>query len=1169
MFSYLHGIRPGNRRSAVPPSTALQPNASSRYHHEASTYNSSSSTGHILPGTSHIIGNHESSPVSPAPPVLPPILRVTTGYESYEAVQTGSSNHEERLVLAMMPEASRQEASLKLTDPTHSSGNLAEGIEEEGRRYPPKMTGARPLSQVPERPRPAVSRGKRPIDRAFENMQAYREPPRRQGTGHHSEGLELLQRVQTQPPLPTTKALYRQSQSPQQHSLPPQRQAPIPPGRASEAEIQTTTQKSQGKNKFNLLNPMSLLVRRRSAQAVEQAYLQDQRASGLRLPDDYDPRIRGKLIHDFSAPRGSRPISANEGNIQMLRPDQQRDKLKPLRSAKTSISEGESPNNTEREHTPIFKENFEDDFGPWSEDLDSPAKRKSSAFLYQASLHGLKTVPNPASLPAFARNLPSNLLNSTNTSRQTSSPPSKGSLEVLMELPLPHQKPARSSPPNSSSSSQSRSTSINDSMSQNLGSPQRFKSNASRFSFDLAGVGSVAQEKLLEEKHRQHAKKMEQENRFSVDVDAYDEDDTYDEFNSNINDEEDDGGFEEKVPGVNADAEDVETPALAQLTDNLNSVTPNKSSFESAASQISTGLTSPSTTRNSQGRTSSLVASKVVISSVEPESAMNTSSKEDIARPKSTPGLRSDSGLQVHALQRETASESNLAGLPQRHEQDEHDDMYFDDGMIDDFGDGDYQPFDESVFDDDTSRVYGLPLRDLRPLSDTQRPIEYDASRIAGTGDDLRITNQLSEPDISFSAQESMGGRDHSINEKNDTIADPTQISNAPLSKLPTGLTQDNLGLHDKLASAANQAALDGKFNRTCSQSSVQGFHGDAPPSLGIASNHLDHVDRLFYAETDRESTDFAYDDAHIAFTESEEDDPIIAAANAEALENDDDGFYGQEFGFFARASSSSESEYVNGGYFGPRNIEGIHRMNSGRDNFREPSLTPITERSEWSNRNSVVSLAMHGYPLSSQYQSNPQLMDLLRVEEGEEMSMEALRKLRRGAWGGSNASLQSSSNSQNSGSPLNYVSPGIATIPMIHATNSNGSIVSPGNQNMGASFSSFSSSNDIVSSNDSDASLIIDDTTITLSQSQPGLVMQPMAPPARPPPRPPTESSPIQRSVANTPWTPGHKRNSSGAESVSYREEGGKWFVEKTRVLEETGEIEVLERSVIENGRI
>lgn len=42
-----------------------------------------------------------------------------------------------------------------------------------------------------------------------------------------------------------------------------------------------------------------------------------------------------------------------------------------------------------------------------------------------------------------------------------------------------------------------------------------------------------------------------------------------------------------------------------------------------------------------------------------------------------------------------------------------------------------------------------------------------------------------------------------------DTVADLSQRAQAAFSNKPAGLTQDNLGLHDKLAFAANQAALE------------------------------------------------------------------------------------------------------------------------------------------------------------------------------------------------------------------------------------------------------------------------------------------------------------------------------------------------------------------------
>jgi hypothetical protein len=47
--------------------------------------------------------------------------------------------------------------------------------------------------------------------------------------------------------------------------------------------------------------------------------------------------------------------------------------------------------------------------------------------------------------------------------------------------------------------------------------------------------------------------------------------------------------------------------------------------------------------------------------------------------------------------------------------------------------------------------------------------------------------------------------------------------------------------------------------------------------------------------------TDFAGDD-RFAFDDDMNDDLLIAEANDQALENDDEEFYGLEFGFFARA---------------------------------------------------------------------------------------------------------------------------------------------------------------------------------------------------------------------------------------------------------------------------
>lgn len=172
------------------------------------------------------------------------------------------------------------------------------------------------------------------------------------------------------------------------------------------------------------------------------------------------------------------------------------------------------------------------------------------------------------------------------------------------------------------------------------------------------------------------------------------------------------------------------------------------------------------------------------------------------------------------------------------------------------------------------------------------------------------------------------------------------------------------------------------------------------------------------------------YDDNDDAYF----DDAIVAAANAEALENDDDGFYGQEFGFYAQADGTGASELTNGGYFGPRRVEGITRNHSSRGKFQEPSLTPITEKSEWSTRNSMISVKAHGGTHPNSALASPglaQLVDMGNLDD--EMSLSALLKLRRGAWGGSNGSLRSTAGS----SPPHTISPS-------HRASLNGAEASP-----------------------------------------------------------------------------------------------------------------------------
>jgi hypothetical protein len=232
---------------------------------------------------------------------------------------------------------------------------------------------------------------------------------------------------------------------------------------------------------------------------------------------------------------------------------------------------------------------------------------------------------------------------------------------------------------------------------------------------------------------------------------------------------------------------------------------------------------------------------------------------------------------------------------------------------------------------------------------------------------------------------------------------------------------------HTALVEAANRAEAEGRFARKASvdvgnssselddASSVSHSRPSLVPDEGRFS--LDTVG--FPPDDDVYGTDMSFQDDYdySDYDSALENDPMIAAANAEALAYDDEGFYGREFGFYA-AAGDAQSEW--GGVF----ASGLNRAVSGRNAVREPNLTPITERSEYSTRNSFISL--NHFRDGSLPISSPGLAQLARMSpydwpgEEEDMSIDALMKLRKGAFGGSASSLPSSTaNSPRNSSPF------------------------------------------------------------------------------------------------------------------------------------------------------
>lgn len=1133
MFSYLQARRPNNRRSALPSATAPQRTAPPRYYHEAPPY-SADASGEPVSYSAHSEESPSSpSPVSPDPPKLPPIPRVASQHEPRERVEEhGFSQWEQS---SMESHRNNTEGPIVTLSGSAMGDLSATGMstkdEPEGASSPQMMAPAAVLTSQDQFLNQRLRLTHSPYDPINSNFESSLGHPRPKSAGNVT-------------------------------SIPQPRRPPPPPpvapqGKPLQPVVGVASQARLAKTKLNLLNPMSLLTRRRSSQAVTEAtsdkYFQAKSPNipGVNLPDDYDPRIRGNVVHDFSAPRPGHSVPSNGLNIIGGDLKNNRDsrgvnqhRISP-NSNSVPVPEEDSPSSLEREHTPIFKEHFDDDVGLEQSRHDEMAKQGAPAFMYQLSLKESYLDPDSLSLPPFARNLPNRLSKTAEGVYPASSHSSQPPLEVVLETSLAGDPSAensmKSSPPISPPKARSRASSSTDSPFQSAGIPKRLKSNASRFSFDLAGVGSSAQEKLLEEKHRQKAKRESRESGASGGSDISDaRNDADDDGGYSDYDDIYDDGFEERIPGVNTDASDPLVPLSLQTIQKSHYLSPIDSTFASPKGLGSAGLPSPDIPSDSKDQP---LGSAFPHPSLHQQSTNSSRSSITSNDTSFEPQSRHASGDHVnlpnssHSIDTKDSSNTQLAGLPSRHNVEE-DDLYFDDGMIEDLENRDDQAFDESVFDDDTSRIYGLPLRDLKPLSETPK---IDKAQDKGNlhGNDSPPSAQGIEGSQAEVGSARMKSRDSFI--EYNRKAHPT-FSHA------AGLTEDNLAAyHDALAFAANQAALNGEFNRRQSLVSPNqdGNLNDIDSAPGMTPDDgraSQEINGLCYGQGIDDPEDFSFDD-------DLSDDPIIAAANAEALENDDDGFYGQEFGFFARGTGSAE--YANGGYFGPRGVEGIGRSFSGRVNFQEPSLTPITERSEWSNRNSAISLAMHGYAQPMQPTlSSPglaQLADMMSREE-DNMSLSALMKLRRGAWGGSSTSLQSSSGSQISGSPLNFL------------PNNPGSSAPVATNPAGSTFS-LASSNGLTSS-DSDASP--SSPTITIAtHTLPAVASTPSR----------SEGSPVRppSSHLKSP-AKGHSRNNSGADSVSYLHEkdgdGGRWVVEKRRLME-GGKVEVFGREVLQEGMI
>lgn len=819
---------------------------------------------------------------------------------------------------------------------------------------------------------------------------------------------------------------------------------------------QTTSNTDNPKPKKGLpflKKPMStLLMRRKNSQ-----HAPDLRPLPLaKRPEDpvYDPRIMGTRVHDFSAPRPKKNTPNRDTTQTSLASPV------PMSAPLPAQDRFLSPSTTQTEQTPLSASN-----------LTTRAPSDASESIYSQDSRALKMTPSTASA---APQPPVSDLDTLTLSDAPPVPPkdnapisvqpkSPRASRLIDEEAYVHDRSSASH-----RAGRSRGPSLSGLSGKDIPSaiPRHMKSTSSRFSFDM--IGAAKQEKLLEDRHRQ--RELEKK---TADVPAPrdsrfdDSDDDGFDYDAMMEDD----GFEEDIPMVGNDFDDMDggfndglvdhmddhtgsnmnntlNRTLSTFDNNLNNTLnqnldddldeeldpdndqENFSGFVFQRSGPTSSITSPRsagflpTPRDAEGNRIGFAMSQYtpeMLSPLSPKGLLNQRLSQEMEA--GGLGIQGLDVPRVPSLENEAAFQKNQDLPPIRTEGSLNDDeLYYDDGMLEfernEFAEDlaappewDDTPFDESIFDNNDTDQFGRPIagafahaQSLKRSADQEEP-----NRASDATAPFSVDSEISKSTAhtSLSAGDKEEAEPQATRDSSATQSPPAPAAIAP-SSTPPG--DDPFAAYQAaLAAATYKAAASGKFQR-----------GSSPPPDETVLPEPDHSpdtpehDNAF-RQDDYESFDEYgdYNDSYENMADLElDDDAIIAEANADALANDCDGWYGQEFGFYSAPAGQQqgpEFEYANGGFFGPKG--GLDRSTSGRMISREPNLTPITERSEYSNRNSFMSLGMPGFGGTTPLQS-PGLAQLaLLGDRGDEMTLSALLRLRSRAWGGSQASLVSSHN--------------------------------------------------------------------------------------------------------------------------------------------------------------
>lgn len=719
---------------------------------------------------------------------------------------------------------------------------------------------------------------------------------------------------------------------------------------------------------------MTLLMRRRSSQPTV-----EKTKSARDLPDDFDPGIIYGTRHpDWSSgpKRGDQSQILTPVNGRHLPPALSSPVLAvtPNKLLKVEVVADEDPSaraEREKRRTPQFTENFnyEEPRKPVAQlEEEKPRAGKRTTRSPEPSV--VAAVPRTLASPVVRVRGPPPPTTVTSTIMRVWGPPPTTAPPSPSHAPEPVAEPQQDpdtdnegelhSPPDSSPTDGRPRVSLFD---HPLSLPHHIMANSSRFSFEGSSATGESTQDNINNPGRDESQGFD---RFDPD-----DSDSEQEMDPEDMDGDDDDGFERANEGLFGG----EATPVMQMG-NIG-IAVSRDSTPDAGTPVDSQFTG--VTGSGELPSMDPIPGTVVPFPGAGGAQMPLSKR--IANPRGY-DLSDDSDLDF-------LEEDGMAGY-----EDEEDDMYFDDGII---MDNQYQTAPETS------------------TSGSIREETTDNHVITHTNPLLATDPRLSLSTVGVSSGGAMLAEDGSMSPTHGSVTTGGGAGTANQSFPPflnpigggLGCTQEQAQFYapdgTMLEQDGTPMALNTLTRSLWMYQREQQRLADAAANTGYESDyHGDYSSQSGYYSVDD-------DDGGVAGYE-DEDDTMVAEANAEALAYDTE-FYGQEFGFYPAPPSSSGSIHGDaldeqtaaylGGYFGTPGGEVLQRPPL----LRRPSLTPISERSESSWRNSMV-FPVDGWkglgaqrPLSalSFGTASP------AVEDGEQ-----LRRLRRGAWGGSNGSLRS-----------------------------------------------------------------------------------------------------------------------------------------------------------------